>query len=552
ILDKDHRVTFKQAEIVDFAQTLRDGVLLCQLVNKLCKESIDMREVSLRPQLSQPPKNNCLSKLICYNAIENIDKIRPILLLMILTIFLCLKNICLFLDACQKNFGLKQSDLFEAGELYKVSDFGKVLSTLSRLSTTPQAAQSGVKGFPENFRLSTADHDYYNQAIYKDLAEVAETKELEEEVYDRVDEDAKIYDRIIGVPKHEAFQPKDKRQHCIKELLDTEKNYVDALRMLYQLTLRQLLQVHTAFQSDLINASKTSLLDTGPITPTANGSRESDNNGNVSVVQRIGDVFVRWKEYFVCYSTYCSKLPKATARIDQLCSDSASVRQKVLLCVRAQFAEILNEQLALIFWEYVWVGDYNFLAPTDNCPLKKKSVVEECQIVANANKFRLQDVLSVPVQRVLKYHLLLKEMVKHTPDSHPDYVSSHLGLEAMLDLSLYINEVKRDCETLQIIRDIQRSIIDLHMPNNTELCDYGKLLKDGELKVSSHGDNDRRAKNRYVFVFDRVLLICKSLRASHYSYKNFLLMDEYRIEDVENTAKSSQTLLNRGYIGGII
>lgn len=53
ILDPNHRVTYKQAEIVDFAQVLRDGVLLCQLAHRLCKTSIDIRDVSLRPQLSQ-------------------------------------------------------------------------------------------------------------------------------------------------------------------------------------------------------------------------------------------------------------------------------------------------------------------------------------------------------------------------------------------------------------------------------------------------------------------------------------------------------------------
>lgn len=53
ILDQSHRVTNKHAEIVDFAQTLRDGVLLCQLASRLCKGSIDLREVNWRPQLSQ-------------------------------------------------------------------------------------------------------------------------------------------------------------------------------------------------------------------------------------------------------------------------------------------------------------------------------------------------------------------------------------------------------------------------------------------------------------------------------------------------------------------
>ncbi len=37
------------------------------------------------------------------------------------------------------------------------------------------------------------------------------------------------------------------------------------------------------------------------------------------------------------------------------------------------------------------------------------------------------------------------------------------ALEAMQDLSLYVNEVKRDDEALQLINEIQNSIIDLAM-----------------------------------------------------------------------------------------
>ena len=33
---------------------------------------------------------------------------------------------------------------------------------------------------------------------------------------------------------------------------------------------------------------------------------------------------------------------------------------------------------------------------------------QECQVKANDGKFRLRDLLAVPMQRVLKYHLLLK------------------------------------------------------------------------------------------------------------------------------------------------
>lgn len=63
---------------------------------------------------------------------------------------------------------------------------------------------------------------------------------------------------------------------------------------------------------------------------------------------------------------------------------------------------------------------------------------------------------------------------------------------------------------LQIIGDIQSSITDYHLPRNVQLRDHGRLLKDGEVKVKSH--RDQGVKNRYVFVFDRVLLLCKATK----------------------------------------
>lgn len=97
----------------------------------------------------------------------------------------------------------------------------------------------------------------------------------------------------------------------------------------------------------------------------------------------------------------------------------------------------------------------------------------------------------------------------------------------MVDLGQYINEVKRDSETLQIIADIQASISDLEMPENTQLKDYGRLLKDGELKMRSHDDS--RLKNRYLFVFDKVMLMCKSIKGEQYSFKEALILADYQV-----------------------
>lgn len=53
VLPPNHRVTADMAQVFDLAQTLRDGVLLCQLLNNLKPHTINLKEINLRPQMSQ-------------------------------------------------------------------------------------------------------------------------------------------------------------------------------------------------------------------------------------------------------------------------------------------------------------------------------------------------------------------------------------------------------------------------------------------------------------------------------------------------------------------
>lgn len=464
VLLPDHRVTWSTAQVIDFASILRDGVLLCQLLNKLVPGCIDLKEISLRPQMSQ---------------------------------FLCLKNIRTFLQTCQNVFDISPSDLFEPLMLFDYADFGKVLHTLSLLSKTSKAESAGVRGFPS----CTKPHDYYNDDIYRNLEELANEadytangeqqyslkNEDEGEVYD-IYEDIVQYKPSQSITATSPVHPVEKRDYCIKELIETEKNYIEALNMIVKhfmrplkstikaedrkiifMNIKELAEIHTGFHSELYKACTSSHY-------------------------KISECFLHWKDKFIVYGEYCSNLPAAQELIDELCNKSEITNQAIL----------------------------------------------RCQVEANGGKFKLRDLLSVPMQRVLKYHLLLKELIRNTPKNHDDYVGLQKALDAMLDLAQYINEVKRDNETLQIIRDIQTSITDLHMPDDLELKDYGRLLKDGELKVRSHDDN--RLKNRYVFIFDKVMLMCKSTRmvdklfgGEQYSFKEALVLHDYKVEDLNNS-----------------
>ena len=60
-----------------------------------------------------------------------------------------------------------------------------------------------------------------------------------------------------------------------------------------------------------------------------------------------------------------------------------------------------------------------------NAQLKRQ--VQECQTQARPPEFPLSHFLVIPFQRFLKYHLLLQEILKRTPDDHPDLLNLKLG-----------------------------------------------------------------------------------------------------------------------------
>ena len=67
---------------------------------------------------------------------------------------------------------------------------------------------------------------------------------------------------------------------------------------------------------------------------------------------------------------------------------------------------------------------------------------QECQLKANDGKFRLRDLLAVPMQRVLKYHLLLKVS---------DYIHTHTNIYTYLYvLHMCYNIAWQKCSTAML------------------------------------------------------------------------------------------------------
>ncbi|XP_014858191.1 PREDICTED: guanine nucleotide exchange factor VAV3 isoform X1 [Poecilia mexicana] len=451
VLPPNHRVTWESAQVFDLAQTLRDGVLLCHLLNNLKPQCINLKEINLRPQMSQ---------------------------------FLCLKNIRTFLVACSDSFGMKKSELFDAFDLFDVRNFGKVMDTLSKLSHTSIAQQTGIRHFPTEERVE--DEDIYNHL--EDLIDENGVED-EEDLYACVYEDeegGEIYEDLMkteAIPPP-AFQKQaeiDIRSCCLTEIKQTEEKYTETLESIEKHFMMPLTMFFSTVEMEkvFVNIPELVKVHKGLLLEIQESVHQRGS-------QNLYQIFISFKERLLIYGKYCSHVETAITTLDDICKHREDVRMKL----------------------------------------------EECSKRANYGKFTLRDLLVVPMQRVLKYHLLLQELVKHTHDAS-EKSNLRTALDAMKDLAQYVNEVKRDNETLREIEQYQRSIENLNQP----LSNYGRPKGDGEVRVTSV---DKRAKqDRHIFLFDAAVIVCKR-RGDNYEMKEVIDLHLFKITNNPTSDKENR------------
>ena len=72
----------------------------------------------------------------------------------------------------------------------------------------------------------------------------------------------------------------------------------------------------------------------------------------------------------------------------------------------------------------------------------------------------LEGFLLTPVQKICKYPLQLKELLKYTPKEHPDHQQTQRALDTMHHIATLINERKRKMESLEKLAQWQSRVDD--------------------------------------------------------------------------------------------
>ncbi|NXU59355.1 PKHG1 protein, partial [Turnix velox] len=188
----------------------------------------------------------------------------------------------------------------------------------------------------------------------------------------------------------------------------------------------------------------------------------------------IADCFVSKSEDFHIYTQYCTNYPRSVAVLTEC------MRNKMVAKFFRERQEALQHSLPL--------GSY----------------------------------LLKPVQRILKYHLLLHEIENHLDKDTEGYDVVLNAIDTMQRVAWHINDMKRKHEHAIRLQEIQSLLTNWKGP---DLTSYGELVLEGTFRI-------QRAKNeRTLFLFDKLLLITKK-RDEMFAYKAHILCANLMLVEV--------------------
>ncbi|KAL2087356.1 hypothetical protein ACEWY4_016184 [Coilia grayii] len=198
-------------------------------------------------------------------------------------------------------------------------------------------------------------------------------------------------------------------------------------------------------------------------------------------VGEIGQIVVNWLPRLNAYREYCSRQLAAKALLDQKKQDRR-------------------------------VGDF----------------LQRCLESPFSRKLDLWSFLDIPRSRLVKYPLLLKEVLRHTPPDHPDATSLHTAISIIQEVLSDINMRKGESECqyyqeqLDFLDERQRDPLIQH--SNSLLC-HGELRNKSGTKL-------------HVFLFNEVLVLTRPVtrneRHCYQVYRQPIPVRDMILEDLQD------------------
>ncbi|XP_067669146.1 guanine nucleotide exchange factor DBS-like isoform X1 [Haliotis asinina] len=283
-----------------------------------------------------------------------------------------------------------------------------------------------------------------------------------------------------------------KRRHVMNELIETENTYVGELQEILKgyyeemdsRTMQHLIPAELVGNRHILfgNLEQICKFHQEHFLKELTDCREEP--------AKMGKCFVNRKEEFQMYSIYCQNKPK-----------SENLRIKI--------------------------GDGN-------------SFFKECQRRLG-HKLPLGAYLLKPIQRITKYQLLIKEMLRFTGEDQELESQLQGALDTVLSVLRYLNDSMH-----------QVSIVGF----SENLSEQGRLIMHGSFSVWTEHKKDKirdlrfKPMHRHLFLYERALILCKKREENHsaddavYSFKKKLKLSQVGLtENIKGDKKKFELWL---------
>ncbi|XP_005883218.2 PREDICTED: FYVE, RhoGEF and PH domain-containing protein 6 isoform X2 [Myotis brandtii] len=308
----------------------------------------------------------------------------------------------------------------------------------------------------------------------------------EEEIINSSDEDDVSSGSSKGEPdlledkQDEDAGIKSKVHYIAKEIMSSEKVFVDVLKLL-----------HIDFRDAVAHASRqlgkpviedrilNQILYYLPQLYELNRDLLKELEERVSnwtEQQRIADIFVKKGPYLKMYSTYIKEFDKNIALLDEQCKKNPG------------FA----------------------------------AVVREFEMSPRCANLALKHYLLKPVQRIPQYRLLLTDYLKNLLEDSGDYRNTQDALAVVIEVANHANDTMKQGDNFQKLMQIQYSLNGHH-----EIVQPGRVfLKEGTLMKLSRKD----MQPRVFFLFNDALLYTTPVQSGMYKLNNMLSLAGMKVK----------------------
>lgn len=118
---------------------------------------------------------------------------------------------------------------------------------------------------------------------------------------------------------------------------------------------------------------------------------------------------------------------------------------------------------------------------------KVESKLKECHESSKLGGLKLSDLISMPFQRISKYHLRFADLLKETDKDHSAIECLHKTVRDMKEICEYLNESQRDQESICLIEKLEKHLHLIDSNNTGSLFslsnDFGRLIKGNLIPV---------------------------------------------------------------------